>query len=132
MACINKLKELRIKKGLRQIDIANHLSVAKSTYSYWENGKIEISNENLFKLSDFFDVTIDYLLGKSDEPNPPSIQSNTQKLDWKEALYLKGIRSEENLKMLEGIIEMMERSESLESENSDEFLVKGYEKKQIV
>ena len=71
----NRLLELRKKSGLRQQDIADHLSVSKGSYSLWETGKIEISNDNLFRLADFFDVTIDYLLGKSNHstPLPPDI-----------------------------------------------------------
>lgn len=64
---MNRLKVLRTSKNLRQEDIANYLSVAKSTYSYWESGKIEINNENLFRLADYFDVTIDYLLGRDEK-----------------------------------------------------------------
>ena len=71
----NKLRELRKKKRLRQQDIAEYMSVAKSTYHYWESGKIEISNDNLFRLADFFEVTIDYLLGKSDNPTPPPTET---------------------------------------------------------
>ena len=63
---MNRLKELRFQKNLRQQDIAEYLSVAKSTYSYWESGKIEINNENLFRLADFFNVSVDYLLGRTD------------------------------------------------------------------
>ena len=63
---MNRLKELRLIKGLRQQDLADYLTVAKSTYSYWENGKIEINNANLFRLAEFHGVTIDYLLGRTD------------------------------------------------------------------
>lgn len=130
MAYTNKLKELRKKRNLRQQDIANHLSVAKSTYSYWENGKIEISNENLFKLSAFFDVTIDYLLGNSDIPTLPTTDSNLKEQTLKEALALKGVKGTEHIKMLEDIIEMMAKSERNEEISEDTFLDKGYEKRQ--
>ena len=64
---MNRLKELRMEKGLRQQDVADHLSVGKSTYHYWEKGQTEINNDNLFALSNFYSVSIDYLLGHSDE-----------------------------------------------------------------
>ena len=70
---MNKLKELRKQKGLRQQDVADILSVAKSTYSYWESGKIEINNDNLFKLAEYYGVSIDHLLGRT--PYPPASQS---------------------------------------------------------
>jgi len=58
-----KLKELRQLKGLKQNELAIELNIPKSTYNYWENGKIEIDFKNLFKLADYFNVSIDYLLG---------------------------------------------------------------------
>jgi transcriptional regulator with XRE-family HTH domain len=67
------LKELRKAKNLKQQDLADFLSIAKSTYSYWETGKIEINNDNLFRLSDYYGVSIDYLLGKSDIKDPLKI-----------------------------------------------------------
>ena len=67
---MNRLLDLRKKKGVRQQDIADYMTVAKSTYSYWESGKIEINNNNLFRLADYFDVTVDYLLGRTNDPNP--------------------------------------------------------------
>lgn len=61
----NRLKELRDQKGLYQKDIASYLNVAVSTYSYWENGTYEPDQTALSKLADFFGVTTDYLLGRS-------------------------------------------------------------------
>ena len=66
----NRLKLLRKQRGLLQKDVAEHLNVAISTYSYWENGKFEPDQESLSKLADFFGVSADYLLGR-DEKSPP-------------------------------------------------------------
>ncbi len=55
---------LRKGKHLRQIDIANVLGIAVSTYSYWENDINEPDVESLKKLADFFDVSIDMLLDR--------------------------------------------------------------------
>lgn len=65
----NRLKLLRKERGLLQKDIAEHLNIAVSTYSYWENGKFEPDQESLSKLADFFGVSADYLLGR-DEKSP--------------------------------------------------------------
>lgn len=62
---MNRLKELRKSKGLLQKDIAKFLNIAVSTYSYWEVGKYDIDNENLKKLADYYNVSIDYLLGRN-------------------------------------------------------------------
>lgn len=64
---MTRLKELRKARGLLQRDIAKHLQVAVSTYSYWEQGTYEPDTQALNELADFFGVTVDYLLGRTDE-----------------------------------------------------------------
>jgi len=49
--------------GLTQKELAKHLQIANSTLSYWEMGKYEPDSEALMKLSRFFQVPIDYILG---------------------------------------------------------------------
>lgn len=61
---MNNLKALRTQKGIYQKDIASFLNVAVSTYSYWEQGKFEPDSETLKKLADYFNVSVDYLLGR--------------------------------------------------------------------
>lgn len=66
----SRLKELRELKGLRQEDIANEFSYGKSTVSQWESGRNEPEYEILVKLAKYFNVTTDYLLGKTNSPHP--------------------------------------------------------------
>lgn len=61
---MNRLKELRKQKGLKQKDLAGFIGVSQSTLSEWESEKYQIDNDNLFKLADFFGVSVDYLLGR--------------------------------------------------------------------
>ena len=61
-----RLKELRKEKELLQIDLAKALKTTQRKISYWENEKIEPDLSSLWKLSDYFEVSIDYLIGKSD------------------------------------------------------------------
>lgn len=63
---MNRLKLLREEKSLSQPDIANFLGVSVPAYSYYENEKRDIPTEYLIKLADYFDVSIDYILGKTD------------------------------------------------------------------
>ncbi|MCL2819545.1 MAG: helix-turn-helix domain-containing protein [Oscillospiraceae bacterium] len=60
---MNRIRELRKKKDLTQKELAKHLQIADSTLSYWEMGKYEPDNKALMKLSEFFHVPIDYILG---------------------------------------------------------------------
>lgn len=59
-----RLKELRQSKNLTQQKIARLLCVDRSTYSYYETGKTQPSLQTLLQLSDFYDVSLDYLAGK--------------------------------------------------------------------
>ncbi len=61
-----RLKELRIEKGLTQDKLAKILNISKMTISHWESGYCEPSIAQLIVLSTLFDVSIDYLVGKTD------------------------------------------------------------------
>lgn len=63
-----RIKELRDKKGLQQRDLANTLGMAPSTLSQYETGKRKPDIDTLEKIADFFGVSIDYLVGRTDEP----------------------------------------------------------------
>ena len=62
---MNRIKVLRAEMNMRQVDLAKHLKVGQSTLSGWENGAYEVDNDNLYKMADLFDCSIDYLLGRS-------------------------------------------------------------------
>lgn len=60
------LVEQRKLNRLTQRDVAKHLDIAQSSYIRYENGKSEPTLENLVKLADLFDVSVDYLLGRKE------------------------------------------------------------------
>ena len=64
---MNRLKELREDHDLLQKDIAQMLDMNQSNYSKCEQEKIDISIKNLRKLADYYNVSIDYLLYRTDE-----------------------------------------------------------------
>ncbi|MBQ2774633.1 MAG: helix-turn-helix transcriptional regulator [Clostridia bacterium] len=65
-----RIRALREDKDLSQTDMAHQLSVAQTTYSDYELGKINIPIEALRKLALFHDTSIDYLLELTDNPTP--------------------------------------------------------------
>lgn len=68
-----KLKEARLKFNIRQKDVCDALNIPQNTYSQYENNKREPDNETLSRIADYFHVTTDYLLGRTDEvSNAPS------------------------------------------------------------
>lgn len=58
-----RLKELRIEKGVGQIELAKAINVSKGIISLWENGLREPKLSNLISLAQYFEVSIDYLAG---------------------------------------------------------------------
>ena len=66
---MNRLKLLREEKNMTQAEIAQIIGVTSQAYGLYENGKRDISTENLKALSNFYGVTTDYILGHSNERN---------------------------------------------------------------
>ncbi len=73
-----RLKELRKEKQLTVEQLANNIGSAKSTISRYENGR-EPKGDIIRLLTDYFDVSIDYLMGVSDI-RTPSIKNHTKDL----------------------------------------------------
>lgn len=73
----NKIKELRLDKGISQQDLAKNIGVAKSVAYYWENGVNEPKASYIKLLANFFDVSTDYLLGNEEPWQEP--QNTSQK-----------------------------------------------------
>ena len=63
------IREIREDRDLRQKDIAKVLNVSQNTYSQYENGIIPLTAETLVKLSDYYNVSIDFLLDRTDNKN---------------------------------------------------------------
>lgn len=63
-----RIKELRNKKNISQAVIAEYLGITKQAYSLYETGKREPDYETLLKIGEYFNVSVDYLLGNSDIP----------------------------------------------------------------
>lgn len=69
------LKKLREQQNITQKDLAAHLSVSTRLISYYESGQRIPPADILIKIADFFDVSVDYLLGRTNIKN--FIQNNT-------------------------------------------------------
>lgn len=61
------LKILRKLRNLNQSEVADKIGVQYYTLGKWEQGRAEPSTEDLSKLADFFEVSIDYLVGREDD-----------------------------------------------------------------
>ncbi len=61
------LRSIREDRDIKQKDIAKVLNVSQNTYSQYETGVISLTAEVLIKLADFYGVSVDYLLDRTDE-----------------------------------------------------------------
>ena len=64
------IKDLREDNNIKQKVISEYLNMAQNTYSQYETGKIEWTAPLLIKLAQFYNTSVDYLLGLTDEKKP--------------------------------------------------------------
>ena len=90
-----RLKELREKAGYSQYTFADVFHVSQSAIASWEAGTREPKFATMIRLADFFNVSVDYLLGRTDEMNPSHKISNSdnKELDQKFLKLLSDIES---------------------------------------
>lgn len=65
---MNNLRSARRAKGLTQVDVAKYIGLSQSSYSDWERGETKIDSRSLSRLAELFEVSVDYLIGKTDTP----------------------------------------------------------------
>ena len=68
----NKIKELRIKKDLSISDLAKVIEVDEEELFYYENDEVTMNIENVIRIADYFNVTLDYMFGR--EAKKPEIE----------------------------------------------------------
>ena len=98
-----RLKKLRKEAGLTQVDVAEKLGISQPAYASWERGKKKPTQENLIKIAQILNVSVDYLVGNSKE--------KVDELDNIELLFRmnsKGLTEEEKIVFKKELIEFME------------------------
>lgn len=73
---MKRLKELRLEKKLYQKDVASAIGIDRTTYVKYELGQSEPNHEILQRIADFFDVSIDYLMCRTDIKKTPENESS--------------------------------------------------------
>lgn len=98
-----RLKDLRKQAGLTQVDVAERLGVSQPAYASWERGIKKPTQENLVKIAQVLNVSVDYLVGNSEE--------RVDELDNIELLFRmnsKGLTDSEKAVFKKELIEFME------------------------
>ncbi|MGN0171735.1 MAG: helix-turn-helix domain-containing protein [Acutalibacteraceae bacterium] len=89
------LKQLREDAGLSQAQLAKIIGVSQSTIGMWESGKNKPEHSYLLKLSEYFNVSIDYLVGKSDIKEMIAADEDEELAE-----YLEELKHNEGMRML--------------------------------
>lgn len=92
-----RLFDLREYKDLSQIKLADYLGITQQTYSLWEKGTKIIPLKHLNSLSNFYEISMDYIVGLTDEKNNSSIIKLTELNKNEIGSRIKKIREDNNL-----------------------------------
>ena len=65
----SRIRDLREDRDLKQQDLADYLNCSQVCYSRYENGQRYIPLETISKIADFYNVSVDYLLNRTDCPD---------------------------------------------------------------
>lgn len=101
-----RLKNLRKQAHLTQVDVAEKLGISQPAYASWERGLKKPTQENLVKIAQILNVSIDYLVGNSDE------KLKEDELDNVELLFRmnsNGLTEEEKAIFKKELVEFMEK-----------------------
>ena len=99
-----RLKNLRKQAHLTQVDVAEKLGISQPAYASWERGTKKPTQDNLVKIAQILNVSVDYLVGNS--------QEKSDDLDNIELLFRmnsKGLTEEEKEIFKKELIEFMEK-----------------------
>ena len=87
------LKELRIEHGLKRSELARELGINANTLANYEKGARQASYETLIAIADYFNVTLDELLGREEKPDlPRAFGGNPSRLNGEESRVLADYR----------------------------------------
>lgn len=103
-----RLKDLRKQAGLTQVGVAEKLGISQPAYASWERGVKKPTQDNLVKIAQTLNVSVDYLVGNSEE--------KIDDLDNIELLFRmnsKGLSDEEKKVFKKELIEFMEERKKL-------------------
>ncbi len=89
----NRLRLLRKQHGITQKALADKFKISESTIGMYERDEREPSIDMLNALADFFEVSVDYLYGRTDNPNPDTTATEESLLDPELGVFFKEIKN---------------------------------------
>lgn len=96
----DRLKKLRNEKNLLQKEIAKKLKITTSAYGFYEQGKRTPDTETLNKIAEFYNVSIDYLLGRTNIRDSADKITNSLNSNPELSEFWNSLRNREDLQLL--------------------------------
>ena len=115
----SRIKLLREEKGLKQEELAKILSIAPSTIGMYERDAREPNDEIKLKMAEYFGVSIDFLLGKSDVRNPDKVEVDMDEVDVAFASGIKGL-NETNKMIIKSTLEALLAKQEKDKETNED------------
>lgn len=116
-----RLTSLRKAKKKTQQEMADFLGITRPAYTAYEIGNRHPDYDTLKKLANYFDVTTDYLLGRTDNPNPPNQELDEWGLSEQDMVFFKDFESlsEEDKKEVMKYIKYLKYQAELHNKEND-------------
>lgn len=108
-----RLKELREEFGYSQKGFASLIGVPANTYNQWEKGNRQPDFQMMSQIADIFDVSIDYLLGRSEEKKPSAevidkeLDKNVLVIRGRDGRYIRKKLTDEEIQSLEILLKSL-------------------------
>ena len=114
---MNKLKLFRTERAESLEKIEKYLNVTIQTVSNYENEKRDMSPDTIIKLSEYFKVSTDYLLGKSDVRNPEKVNINDA-----DVAFASGVKAlnETNKMIIKNTLEALLAKQEQDNKNTED------------
>jgi len=115
-------RRLKLLRGKRtQNVIAKAVNVSRARYSHYENARSEPDTETLEKLADYFNVTTDYLLGRTEEISPIDNSNDASPFEPQLVAFFKEVKNapEQHQEKLRKIWEVIKSEDNYKSENEE-------------
>ena len=106
---MSRIRDIRKQNGVTMKELGKAVGVGESTISMYENGKRQPDNSMLLKIADYFNVSVDYLLGRDEQQKMPTVEDDG--LSDRQRAFMESVRSmsPEDLDLLESLIAVVKK-----------------------
>lgn len=110
---MEKLKQLRKERKIKQQEIADFLKISRQAYSHYENEQRQPTPETLDKLADYFNVSVDYLLGREEKTTITDPDKNKISIIARGGYKYTEVLSDEDMEAAIKYIELLKKAQGI-------------------